>query len=310
MAGVMAFKVPPANTLRFFEAAARLKGFKYAAEEIHVTPSAVSHGINTLEDWLGVQLFTRNSHGLALTEAGECYLPDVRKALSILASATERLPGRRALGTISIGSSPLFATRWLIPRLQGFTAKYPNIRVTIDTDSHQNVGPSGVDLAVRQAAAANAQGTWLKLAPEECLPVCSPKLKLSLGTGDAVAQLRNANLIHVTTEAEDWETWFAATGIRAQSARKGISVDSVQLALEAATQGLGVALGRKPLIDADLRNGALVELAGPTVATGACYWLVSGGSRDRPETDLFRTWLTEEFGLVRDPAKTALFRAV
>ncbi len=96
----MAFKVPPANTLRFFEAVARLKGFKNAAEEIHVTPSAVSHGINTLEIWLGAQLFVRNSHGLALTEAGETYLPEVRKAFPSLPARRSGYPAAGLRGPL------------------------------------------------------------------------------------------------------------------------------------------------------------------------------------------------------------------
>lgn len=306
----MAFKVPPANTLRFFEAAARLKGFKYAAEEIHVTPSAVSHGINTLEEWLGVQLIVRNSHGLMLTEAGESYLPEVRRALSILASAAERLPGRRALGTISIGSSPSFANRWLIPRLQGFTLKYPNIRVTIDTDPLRPIGVGGVDLAIRQAAAAGAEGRWTKLATEELLPVCSPEMRANLGNGDPAGLYHKASLIHVTTETEDWDTWNAASGIRGATAGKGIFVDSVQLALEAAMRGLGVALGRKPLVDAELRSGALVALTNKPVPSKTCYWMVSVQNQVRAETDLFRSWLAAEFGLSQDPSKAALVLAV
>lgn len=107
----MAFRLPPLSTLRVFEAAARHKSFRKAADELNLTASAVSHGIQTLENWLGVELFNRQSRGLRLTGAGEAYAPLVNQALSVLAKATDRLPGRKATGTLSLSSAPTFANK-------------------------------------------------------------------------------------------------------------------------------------------------------------------------------------------------------
>ena len=128
--------------------------------------------MNTLESWLGIQLLVRNSHGLSLTEAGEGYLPEVRKALAILASATERLPGRRPAGIVSIATPPDFANRWLIPRLRGFKLRYPNIGINIDTGTQRPAGAAdSLDYAIRRCSASEVQATWTSLAPEQCLPV-------------------------------------------------------------------------------------------------------------------------------------------
>src|SRR5579863_3551736 len=129
----MAFRLPPLSSLRVFEAAARHKSFRKAADELNLTASAVSHGIQTLENWLGVELFYRQSRGLQLTGAGEIYAPLVNQALGLIAKATEQLPGRKATGTLSLSSAPTFANKILLPRLEKFAVQHPDIQVTIDT---------------------------------------------------------------------------------------------------------------------------------------------------------------------------------
>src|ERR1700678_3491516 len=133
----MAFRLPPLSTLRVFEAAARYSSFRKAADELNLTASAVSHGIQTLESWLGVELFHRKARSLRVTSAGEAYAPMVNQALTILAKATEQLPGRAATGTLSISSAPTFANKILLPRLEKFVAQFPDIRVTIDTSQRR-----------------------------------------------------------------------------------------------------------------------------------------------------------------------------
>jgi DNA-binding transcriptional LysR family regulator len=134
----MVFRLPPLSALRVFEAAARHNSFQKAAGELNLTASAVSHAIQTLENWLGVALFHRSARGLRLTAAGEAYAPLVNEALSILARATERIPGRKATGTLAISSAPTFANKILLPILDKFAARFSEIRVTVDT-SHRRV---------------------------------------------------------------------------------------------------------------------------------------------------------------------------
>lgn len=301
---IVGFRLPPVNTLRLFEAAARLGSFKLAADEVHITPSAVSHGIQTLETWLGAELFVRSSRGLALTPAGQAYAPEVRAALSILAAATESLPGRRATGALSVSSAPTFANRWLLPRLSSFTEQYPDIRVTIDTSRRQVEFPlDGVDLAIRMSDQAKPGDTWIHLVPESIVPVCSPRLVLPRRSPSDLEFFRTVPLIHCTSVVEDWPTWFRARKIAAPDIDLGIRVDTIQLAIEAASQGLGLALGRRPLVDPLLEDGSLIEVAGPAIPATTGYWLVGADHIfNRPEVKLFRAWI---LGELRNPSQSS-----
>lgn len=291
----MALKLPPLNTLRLFEAAARLGSFKLAAEELHVTPSAVSHAMQTLEDWLGTPLFVRAPRGLSLTPTGESYAAEVRAALSILAAATERVPGRRATGTLAISSAPTFANRWLLPRLSRFTGLHPDIQVTIDTGRHLvDLTAGGFDLAIRRGVAPKGAETWIKLVQEMTVPVCAPDLRRNFDGSDAEF-LEHVPLIGVTSVAGEWEAWFAAKQLTQPKDQPAIRVDLVQLAAEGAMRGLGIALGRKPLIDEYLEDGRLVPIAGPPVLADTSYWLVGATlTFERPEAKLFRAWVLRE----------------
>jgi DNA-binding transcriptional LysR family regulator len=292
----VSLRLPPLNTLRLFEAAARHCSFKLAAEELHVTPSAVSHSMQTLEAWLGTELFHRSPRGLSLTPAGQSYAPEVRAALSILAAATERVPGRRASGMLSISSAPTFANRWLLPRLMRFTGLYPDVRVTIDTARHYvDLSAEGFDLAIRRGSAPRGSETWIRLTQETIVPVVSPELRESMAACGDMEVLSRAPLIHVTSVRREWDAWFEAKGVAAPADRPAIRVDTMQLAAEGALRGLGIALGRKPLIDEYVAAGSLVEVAGPPVPSDICYWLV--GSQltfERPEAKLFRAWILRE----------------
>jgi len=291
----MTRKLPPLNGLRLFEAAARHRSFKLAAAELHVTPSAVSHAVQALEEWLGTELFHRGTRGLTLTPAGSQYAAAVSQALTLLQSATERLVGRRATGTLSVSSAPTFAARWLLPRLPRFAEQYPDIQVSIDTSYRQVELPlDGIDLAIRMAREPKSSGTWTRLVEESLVPVCSPAVRMKLGDGtpDVFAGMP---LIHITTVSEEWTEWFRSAGIAPPEFGRGLRVDTIQMSMEAAAQGLGIALGRKPLVDDDLAQGRLVEAGGPVIPGKISYWLVGAESTfERPEIRLFRTWLLSE----------------
>ncbi len=294
----MAFRLPPLSTLRVFEAAARHKSFRKAADELNLTASAVSHGIQTLENWLGVELFHRQSRGLRLTSAGEAYAPLVSQALSVLAKATEQLPGRKATGTLSLSSAPTFANKILLPRLEKFAVQFPDIRVTIDTSLRPvDLTLDEFDLAIRFASAKKPVPNWTLLAVETLMPVCSPSLKKQFGGSDAKL-LSQAPLIHVTTVGADWQHWFRAAEIEAPpSINSGLRVDTVQMAFDAAARGLGVVLGRRPLVDEDVEAGRLISLGGGAIESGSSYWLVTSQTEfQKPEVKVFRRWLLAELG--------------
>ncbi|HZZ09522.1 MAG TPA: LysR substrate-binding domain-containing protein [Paraburkholderia sp.] len=292
----MPLRLPPLPALRFFEAAGRHQSFKLAAAELNVTPSAVSHGIVGLEQSLGVELFVREPRGISLTATGADYLSYVSEAFSLLAIGTQRLPNHRANRPIALSCAPTLASRWLLPRLQGFRARWPDANVTVDT-SHRQVGfpVDGFDFAIRMSRSPVAGAAWTRLFGERLVPVCSPAYRDSLLDAHGAFDLDHATLIHVNAASEDWQAWFDATGAQGVERRDGLRVDTIQLAFEAASMGLGVALGRRPLVDRDLANGALIEACAPTVAASTAYWLVSADNAERrPELFDFQHWLVEQ----------------
>ncbi len=205
----MGFRLPPLSSLRVFEAAARHNSFRKAADELNLTASAVSHGIQTLESWLGVVLFHREKRGLRLTGAGEIYAPLVNHALSLLAKATDQLPGRKATGTLSLSSAPTFANKILLPRLEKFAAQFPDIRVTIDTSPRLvDLTLDDFDIAIRFASTKKPAPNWTLLGVEKLMPVCSPSLKKQFGAASDASLLSRAPLIHVTSVSTDWSHWF------------------------------------------------------------------------------------------------------
>jgi LysR family glycine cleavage system transcriptional activator len=301
----MAFRLPPLSSLRVFEAAARHNSFRKAADELNLTASAVSHGIQTLESWLGVELFHRKAHGLRLTSAGAAYAPMVNQALTILARATEQLPGRAATGTLSISSAPTFANKILLPRLEKFAAQFPDIRVTIDTSQRRvDLTLDEFDVAIRFASMNNPPPDWTLLAVETLIPVCSPSRKQKFAALSETDPLSHAPLIHVTSVSTDWNHWFETSGVELPAPISGLRVDTVAMAFDAAIRGLGVALGRRPLVDDDIESGRLVPLVDRTLPSGSGYWLItSHADFQKPEVKQFRRWLLAELGVGTDQRK-------
>ena len=289
----MGYRLPPLSSMRLFEAAGRHLSFKAAAEDLNITPSAISHGVQALEEWLGVELFVRGNRSLALTEAGVAYLPRVQAALDMLAQASEAVPGRKPTGRLAISVPPTFGMRWLLPRLQRFNERHPSIEVTVDT-SHRRVefARDAIDVAIRMGG-----GEWpglhaTCLVREKLVPVCAPRLATRIRSN---ADLHNTTLLHVTRATEDWATWGALAGIDVSNTAGGLRFDTIQMALEAAVNGLGVALGRLPLIDQDLEAKRLVQVLGPPRFCSTGYWMVMQRETIlRPEVNAFRNWINAE----------------
>ncbi|SMH62647.1 transcriptional regulator GcvA [Azospirillum agricola] len=303
----MTYRLPPLSTLRVFEAAARHLSFKSAADELGLTPSAVSRSVQALEDWIGNPLFARGNRTIVLTDVGTAYAAQVRAALDLLAQATRALPGRGARGTLSISAAPTFGLRWLMPRLGRFKARHPDIALTLDTTHRPVEFPrDGIDLAIRMGGGPWPDLDALHLVTESLAPVCAPELASRVRT---IADLMSAPLLHVTSVRDDWACWAAARGSGDLDLRGGLRFDTIQYALNAAAQGLGIALGRRPLVDPDLEAGTLVEVLGPPVPAATAYWLVCApASLARPEVRIFRDWIRGE--LAAEPAADSLLPPV
>ena len=229
----------------------------------------------------------------------------VNQALALLAKATDQLPGRRATGMLSVSSAPTFANKILLPRLERFIAEYPDIRIRIDTSQRQvDLTLDDLDIAVRISSTKKQASNWTLLAAESLVPVCSPSLKKQYGPSDANL-LSRAPLIHVTSVSVDWDQWFRANEMESRaSINGGLRVDTIQMAFDAATRGLGVVLGRRPLVDDDIASGRLVPLGNRTIPSGNGYWLVVSQTEfQKPEVKLFRRWLLSELGSDAEPLK-------
>ncbi len=297
--GVMAMRLPPLSGLRLFEAAARCGSFKRAAYELNLTPGAFSHGIDSLEKYLDVQLFARQARGVVLTAAGRQYLPYISEALSMIATGTLRLPSRRFQDRLSVSTTAGFASRLLLPRLHKFNAMYPKMVVTVDASGKTVDLPSDqYDIVISSSREPPPKMSWDLLGRTSFVPVGAPAYVRDLLRGGSLDWSR-ATLIHTAVASEDWEAWWAHSRTDVSSARK-LMVNSGQLAFEAAANGLGLAIGRLPVIDDDLAIGRSAIAVDHVVPVMTGYWLIKPpGAEARREIVAFRNWLLSEMSQLR-----------
>jgi len=299
MEASMPLRLPPLATLRIFEAAARLKSFKSAAAELGLTPSAVSHGMDTLEKWLEARLFERSGRAIDLTPIGRQYLPYVAEGLSMIAVGTERITSGPDRRRVAVSVAPTFAAEWLVPRLGRFTSRYPDISVVIDTSHRQALFPlDGVDLAIRMGKGPWPGTTSHLLLREALVPVGSPDYVKGLTDAEGALDWARAVLLHVSSVEHDWPTWLAGACIDVPEPRGHVYFDTAHLAVSAAAQGLGLAIGRDPLVSALLQSGRLVRAAPCAVDIETGYWLASpAGEETRREIRAFQRWVLSEAGI-------------
>jgi LysR family transcriptional regulator, glycine cleavage system transcriptional activator len=280
--------------LRAFEAAARHLSFTRAAAELNVTQTAISHQIHRLEEQIGIPLFVRRNRALLLTREAEAYLPAVRTAFEDLRRATARLrrPDREGLLTVSTTAS--LAAKWLVTRVAAFQDANPGIEVRITTSPHLvDFEREEVDIAVRYGRGSwpGLRANWLMA--EDIFPVCSPALL----TGDKPLRrpedLAHHTLLHATVSREDWQLWLTAAGLPVTLAtRRGMSFDQSFMAIQAAVEGLGIALGRTRFVEADIAAGRLVVPFDIVLPADAGFYVVAPeASADTPRIALFRDWL-------------------
>ena len=288
--------LPSLNGLRAFEAAARHLSFTRAAVELNVTQTAISHQIRRLEEQLGKRLFVRRSRALALTREAEEYLPAIRTAFEDLRRATARLQRSDREGLLTVSTTASLAAKWLVTRVASFQEAHPGIEVRITTSAHLvDFQREEVDLAVRYG-----RGNWPGLRTqwlmaEDIFPVCSPALMNGAKPLRRPEDLAHHTLLHTTVGREDWRLWLTAAGLPVSlAARRGLSFDLGFMALQAAIDGLGVALGRTRLVDADIAAGRLVVPFDVVLPADAGYYIVAPEeTADATKIVLFRDWLTQ-----------------
>ena len=276
------------NGIKAFEAAARTGSFAGAGSELNVSAAAVSRMVHLLEQRLGVALFERKANRLATTAAGRAYQGGLTPIFDALASLTAQVTAPSGVRVLTVGVGPTFAMRWLIPRLADFRKEEPDIEVRITTGGA--AAPFGDDWS---CGIKLGDGEWPGLVAEplfaaDLLPVCAPRLASQLKRpGD----LRGPSLLRVAHSPDDWPLWLKASGVTRITAR-GPEFQFYGQALQAAVDGLGVAMGIRPYIDDDLAAGRLVAPFALTVPKGMRWYLVyrsfQTGQRD---FDAFRRWI-------------------
>ncbi|MEQ8255053.1 MAG: LysR family transcriptional regulator [Roseovarius confluentis] len=257
-------KGPPLNSLRAFEAAARLGGFALAAEELCVTPGAVSQHIKTLEDWAGTPLFERRSHGVRLTKAGSSLLPKFTAAFDQLGHATRALRGVAPAKTVQIAALPSVAQLWLAPRLPSLRAVRPEARMSVTAlETPPNLSRDMFDLSLFIAVPGKLEAQHV-LARDEIFPVCAPALARKIRTPDDLAA---QTLLVDAAWPEDWSLWATQAGVTLPGDFGSASFSLYAMALEEARAGAGVLMAHRVLVQTALDAGQLVcpfDIAVPT----------------------------------------------
>lgn len=289
----MARKIPPFASLRAFEATARLQRQSEAAAELHISTSAISHQIRALETFLGITLFERTPSGLILTAQGHAYNVRICDALDLISDATSEQMGTVDDTPLKLHMFQSLANLWLIPNLGSLTQGLPDLRVSIITQP-ETVTLAGSDIDASIVYASEKPDTQFadKLFDEIIVPVCSPEFLRNSGPIDSAEKLLQQRLIGSALDVDEWQQWATGCGVSYQQRPSFLIMDNRANALQAAREGLGLAMDRRPFGDWQKSRGTLIEPIPKPIATGSAYYLLATDrTHTRPQLRKFRSWL-------------------
>jgi LysR family glycine cleavage system transcriptional activator len=291
----------PLNALRAFDAAARHMSFKQAAEELHVTPAALSYQIRSLEELLQVQLFERSNRKVTLSPAGSRLCPGAREAFERLSAAVERAAPGHDDHVLVISAGPAFSAKWLAPRLSRFLELHPDIDPRISANLvKSDFANEQIDVAVRFGGGDYPDLKSIELLTDTATPMCSPDLVSANNRIERPEDLRNFTLIHDDSlkrlpNAPGWQTWLERAGASGVDAERGLRFNHADHALDAAIEGAGIVLGRTVLAARDLRLRRLVKPFGLELPVGYAFHLVAPPDKwGRANVTAFRNWMLDE----------------
>jgi LysR family glycine cleavage system transcriptional activator len=293
----LARRLPPLGSLRAFEAAARRLSFRRAAEELGVTPTAVSHQIRGLEADLGVPLFSRAARRVALTEAGAALAPALTRALDGMTDAVESLRAKPARKVATLSATVAFTAKLLVPKAARFREINPGWDLRLHaSDSAVDLAGGEADAAIRYGLGTGAGLSRTPLMTDRFAPVASPRLGL-----DRPDDLESATLIHFewqggpSATVPSWRVWVEAAGLEGLDARAGLTFNDETSAILAAVAGQGVALLSLVLVEAELASGALVQPFGPRLDGWRYDFVYPRDAEDRPAVAALKSWIEAEF---------------
>ena len=291
--------LPPLNSLRAFEATARHLSFSKAAQELHVTPAALSHQIRGLEDQLGLKLFHRRARSIELTEAARTIYPGVRTGFEAIREAIERLDRGKQDRVLVVSSTPGLTAKWLVPRLYKFLALNPEIEARISASvAYANFATDGIDVGIRLSSGVHPDLYVEKLSDEWLLPLCSPRLLNGEHPLRAPHDLKHFTLIQVDLPGvvPTWTEWMELAGLDGIDSTRGLRLNVADHALDAASEGVGVVLAYKMVASRDIALKRLVVPFGPEIPLPgrAYYFVCAKGQEKRAPIKAFRDWMVAE----------------
>jgi len=283
------------NALRVVESAGRHVSLTRAAEELHVTPGAVSRQVKLFENYLGINVFERNSRELRLTEESKVYIQALTEAFQRLDNATKRFVHSNRARPLHIHCTMTFTLRWLVPRLTSFHALYPKREIRITTavvPITSQLGTGDIDVMIELGSGDWPNLVYHRLADSELVPVCSPKLARTFDPAKGTAELTGQTLLHSLARPNDWASWLTGAGASGVDPYRGIRFESSSLAYQAAIEGIGLAIGQQCLIQEELAVGRLVAPFKYSFKDGEGYYLIYQPStaQERRLTE-FREWI-------------------
>lgn len=298
--------LPPLYSLRAFEAAGRHQSIRRAAEELNVTPGAVSRQVQGLETFLGVRLFRREPREILLTAEGERYLATIAQSLDAIREATQKLTGKRTVEIVRVRAYTTFAMKWLIPRLNSFHVDNPSVEVQLET-SNENVvfEREGVDCAVRLGDGGWGDVETDRVIPNVLVPLCSPDF-VEQNSISEIGDLARVRLLHSIVRIDDWKLWLKGAGGTNVDPYAGDKFASSTLAYQATLEGFGIMVAQKALFLEDIRRGRLVSpFQFELDMEDFTYYLIYPRDRLRkPAFRRFREWILQQ-AIAADTAESA-----
>ena len=292
-------RLPPLNALRAFEATARHVSFSKAADELFVTPSALSYQVRQLEEHLGQKLFERLNRAIALTAAGEKLYPGIHTGLLAMSEAVGSLKNATPDDVLVVSTGPAFAAKWLAPRMYRFIEAHPDIELQLSANLKLiDLNSDDADVALRFGYGDYPDLHVEPIFDEVVTPMCAPEL-IERGLKEP-SDLKNFTLLHDDSmrhldRAPDWQEWLRRAGVANVDASRGMRFSHADHSIDAAVEGAGVALGRSSLAGRELQSGRLVAPFDVHLTTSAAFWFVcASADLEKPKVTAFREWLMKE----------------
>lgn len=288
--------LPPLTALRAFVAAGQHGSFQEAARELGVTPSAISHQVRALEEWLEAPLFTRAARQVTLTAKGRRFLKDIEGAFIRIRQGAQRARGAGRKAVLRVSALPLFTSAWLIPRLARFEAQHPRITLAIETSNRiADFERDEVDVAIRNLRSPTQGLAARKLLDVRPVALCARKLTTGANALKRPQDLAHHTLIHISARPESWRELLGSIGLAQLKPKRELTFDTVPAALEAAARGHGVTLGLSPLVwEAPITASLVVPFTLPAAVSSSYYIVHRKGEGARGEIKAFVDWLTKE----------------